>query len=123
MRFFDLQLTKIYRFYIKYGEKDVPAYLSVLLLSLFQSFNLLSIIFIGISLTKGKFSYTNFQIILTMLPVLIFNLVRLSRIGGVEKLNQKFKDSELQSSLNPIVYFVLSLAILILLRIVGWFPL
>ncbi len=120
--FYDIMFIRIYQLYIKYGEKDIPVYMSLLLLSLFETFNIFSILFIFIGILNNGFTFSKFWIISICCSVMIFNSLRIYKVIGVGNLLRKYSAPRIRSSIHPFYYFAASLTILLILRLLGIFP-
>jgi len=124
LKYFDILLIRIYNQYISWGEKDIPKLTSMLVLSLFQSMNVLAIMFLIRSLIENKpWYFPKFYIVITMVLVLLMDYIRVFRIIGFDKLLQRYNEPfQRKVFLHPVLYFVLSISLLILLRFFNLFP-
>ena len=94
LEFYDRLFISIYKLYTKEGKANRPAWISILLLSFFQSINILSVVFIF------------------FLFGLIFNCARIYKIIGLQNLIERYPDYNCKQKIHPALYFVFSLIVL-----------
>lgn len=120
--YFDKLFVRVYRQYIKWGEDDVPGVYALMVVSLFQAFNILAIIFLTIGISKGRaWNFDKLAVTGMTLVFLAFNYIRIYKLIGIKTFLEKYQDN-LRLTFHPILYFVVSLGMLIVLRILGMFP-
>ncbi|MFL9485562.1 hypothetical protein ACI6Q2_22465 [Chitinophagaceae bacterium LWZ2-11] len=124
LTYFDKLFAGIYYWYISKKETDIPALYGLLVVSLFQAFNVFAIIFlIGGILYGRNWEFDNIKIIAIMVAVLAFDYVRIYKVIGFKNVISKYDTTESrQVKLSPILYYILSILILVILRLIGFFP-
>lgn len=122
--YFDKLFAKIYYWYIAKNEKNIPALYSILIISLFQAFNVLSLIFlIGGVMYKRNWTFTTVEIIFVMALTLAVDYIRFYRVIGFKLLVQKYYSQESRKvGFHPALYFLLSILVLVILRLAGLYP-
>jgi len=122
-QYFDKLLIRTYFQYLKWNEKDIPKYKSILIISLFQSFNLVFIFFLIMGLIVGnRWKFPTYWMAVVMISVLCVNLLRL-KVLGFEKLVKRYNSPSIRKvKVHPVIYFGLSLGCLFLLKFIGLFP-
>lgn len=120
--FFDILFVRTHRQYVKWKEKDMPGLYALMVVSLFQSLNILFFIILIVGSTKGE-NWSISKSMMTMLSLIILgiNAFRIYKVIGIKKILAKYNDN-LRLPLHPIIYFVISVGALVILRIVGIFP-
>lgn len=122
IRFFDVLFIRTYKQYIKWKEKDVPGLYGLMVISLFQAFNILFFIVIIIGSSKGRnWSVSKAELTILSLIILAINAFRIYKIIGIKNLFTRYENN-LHLIIHPIVYFVISLGALAVLRIINIFP-
>ena len=123
LNFYDRLFVRIYKFYFKNCENDTPIWLSMFLMTLFQCFNVLSVMFLLLGIFSGKYFKFPIQAMLIVLLLdLFFNCIRTFKIIGFGNLIDKYYNETNKGRLHPFGYFLLSLLILLTLRFFGFFP-
>lgn len=124
MEYFDLVFIKIYYQYIRWNDKSTPETSAILILSLFQGFNVLFFIFlIKGFLQKTDYDFSKINLLFVAFLVLLFNYIRIFRVIGFEKFISKYEAKrDIKLPIHPIFYFLISLILLVILRIFGFFP-
>ena len=113
LEFYDRLFISIYKLYTKEGEANRPAWISILLLSFFQSINILSVVFILFGILYGKsLSYLLPCVFIFFLFGLIFNCARIYKIIGLQNLIDRYPDYNCKQKIHPALYFVFSLIVL-----------
>jgi len=123
LNFFDTLFVKIHNQYIVWKEKDIPHVYSILILSLFQSLNIISILILAKGLfEKGEWILMKWQIIVIMIAVLAVDYIRIFKIIGLKNIVNKFTSNNSISHFHIFLYFLISIAFLIALKLVNFFP-
>jgi hypothetical protein len=113
LEFYDKLFISIYKLYSKHGETNKPAWISILLLSLFQSINILSVIFILFGFLYGKsLTYLLPCVFIFFLFGLVFNCARIYKIIGLQNLIDRYPDYNRKQKIHPALYFVFCLIVL-----------
>jgi len=124
MAYHDKLFAKIYFWYISKKENDIPALYSILLISLFQMFNVLAFIFLFGGIFYGRnWSFSKIEIIILSFAILLFDYVRIYQVIKFKTLIARYSTPESRKmSLHPVLYFALSILLLVILRLVGFYP-
>lgn len=124
IRYFDIVYIRTYRQYLKWGEKDIPKLTAVLVLSLFQSLNVISLYIIIRNLLEGnQWTLFKWHIIAIMITVASLDYLWIFRLRNFDELNEKYdRLSRGKIVLHPIIYFIISIGILFVLKEVNMFP-
>lgn len=124
LKYFDILYVRIYWQYIKWKEADIPKLTSILVLSFFQSMNVLAVYFFIRSLFEREpWFFSKLQIIIIMVVVVLMDYVRIFKVIGFERLLKRYEDpSKRKVVLHPIIYFVVSIAMLFFLKLLNLFP-
>ena len=106
------------------NKGGIPKYTSILVISLFQSFNILSLYILINGLTNGSnWEISSLQIIGLQCTMLFLDYVRFYRVLSFEKLLQKFEEDEnVTKHLHPAIYFIGTLILMVVLRLFNFFP-
>lgn len=122
LTYFDILFVRTYRQYVKWKETDMPGLYALMVVSLFQTLNILFLIILVIGVSKGRsWSIGKAEITLLALAIIGINSIRIYKVVGVKKILAKH-EKEVGLLIHPIVYFVLSIGGLVILRIIGIFP-
>lgn len=123
-KYFDVLFVRIYNQYIRWNERDIPKLYSILILSLFQSMNVLAIYFLVRSLfEKDVWVFPKLYVPIIMILIVIIDYIRIFKIIGFNKLVQRYEEpSKRKLVLHPVFYFIISIAILVFLRFLNLFP-
>ena len=123
-KYFDILFIRIYNQYIQWNEDDIPKLTSILILSFFQSMNVLAAYFFVRSLIeKDAWVFPKIYILPTMVLVLAIDYLRIFKIIGFNKLLLRYSEpSNRKLIFHPILYFVVSIAMLVILKVVDLFP-
>ena len=123
-KYFDLLFIRIYKQWVKWGEKDTPKLNSILTLSFFQAMNILAIYFFLRSLfEKDKWNIPKLHIIIIMALMLLLDYIFFFKIISFDKLLLRYNDNNGDKViLRPWLYILISILILIALRIFHLFP-
>jgi hypothetical protein len=122
LNYFDKLFVRVYRQYQTWKEQDIPGIYALMVVSLFQAINLLFVITLIVGSQKGRdWSLSKGQLLVISLGILFFNAIRIYRSIGIEKMLTKYQNN-LRLPVHPVVYFLISLALLVLTRILKMFP-
>jgi len=96
----------------------------MLVISLFQAFNVMAIIFLVGGVLYGRnWVITKLDIIVLLVVMLIFDYIRIYRIIGFQTMLERYHSKESRTvKLHPAIYFCASCLLLGLLRLIGFFP-
>src|SRR5216684_4120736 len=105
--YFDKLFVRIYLWYIAKKENDIPALYSILIISLFQTFNALAIIFlVGGIFYKRNWVFSKIEIILVAVLALAFDYIRIYRIIGFKAILARYStQASRKVRLHPVMYF------------------
>lgn len=122
--YFDKIFVRIYNQYVKWKDQGSADLTAILLISLFQCFNVMAFIFfIGGILHGRNWTFSKIEMVIVGLIVLAFDYIRIYRIIGFKAMLERYSTQESRKvSLHPIVYFILSILILVILRVIGLYP-
>lgn len=122
--YFDKFFVRIYYQYIKWKDQGSADLTAILVLSLFQTFNVLAVVFaVGDLWYRRNWGFSKIEMGIVGVIVLTFDYIRIYRIVGFKILLDRYSTSESRkASLHPLVYFFLSILILVILRIIGLYP-
>jgi hypothetical protein len=122
LRYFDILFVRTYRQYVKWKETDMPGLYAMMVVSLFQTLNILFLIILVIGVSKGRnWSIGKAEITLLALGVIAINSIRIYKVVGIKNILTKH-ENKLGLLIHPIIYFILSIGALVVLRIIGIFP-
>jgi len=123
-RYFDKLFARISRWYASFQGEETPALTSMLVISLFQAFNVMAIIFLVGGVLYGRnWVITKLDIIVLLVVMLIFDYIRIYRIIGFQTMLERYHSKESRTvKLHPAIYFCASCLLLGLLRLIGFFP-
>ena len=71
---------------------------------------------------KKDITYEKWKIFLVMIVILILDYIRFYKVKGITNLVQEYNDASNKNRLNPIIYFILSIAYMVLLKFLGFIP-
>ena len=122
--YFDKIFVRIYYWYISKNEEDIPALYSLLIVSLFQIFNLMALIFLIGGVVYGRnWTFSKLEIVVLCVIVLAVDYIRIYRIIGFKNVINRYSLKESRDvKLHPILYFCISILILVILRLIGLYP-
>ena len=124
LKYFDLLFIKFYYWAISLNDKNTPQVSALILLSFLQYLNILFIFFlIKGGLDKNSWGVSILKILVICFSVLLLNYFRIFRIVGLKKFINKYEDLRYTKLLiHPVIYFLLSIALLVVLKLIGFFP-
>lgn len=122
--YFDKIFVRIYNQYVKWKDQGSADLTAILLISLFQCFNAMAFIFfIGGILYGRNWTFSKIEISIVAVLILAFDYIRIYRIVGFKTLLNRYSTPESRKvSLHPVMYFILSILILVILRLIGFYP-
>lgn len=124
LKYFDKLFVRIYNWYASFQGENTPALTSILVISLFQAFNLLALIFlVGGVLYRRNWVVTKLDIIILLVVMAAFDYIRIYRIIGFKAILERYNSSESRVvKLHPAIYFCASILLLGMLRLIGFYP-
>jgi len=124
LKYFDKLFVRIYRWYAGIKGEGTPALSSILIISLFQAFNAMALIFFAGGVLHGRnWVVTRLEIVVLCIVLLAFDYVRIYRVIGFENILKRYDTKESRDvKVHPAVYFIASILLLVLLRLVGFYP-
>lgn len=122
LTYFDILFVRTYRQYVKWKETVMPGLYALMVVSLFQTLNILFLIILVIGMSKGRnWSIGKAEITLLALAIIAINSIRIYKVVGIKNILAKY-EKKVRLPIHPIFYFILSIGALIILRVVGIFP-
>ncbi|MGC4038180.1 MAG: hypothetical protein QM764_19615 [Chitinophagaceae bacterium] len=114
LEFYDKLFISVYKLYAKKNISLLPVWIGILILSLFQGINILSVLFIFFWFVFGGDSLGFFVPALLSVSALglLFNYLRIYKLIGVQNFLERYSDCKTGET-HPIMYFVISLLLLL----------
>jgi hypothetical protein len=122
--YFEKVFVRIYHQYVVWKDETNPDVTAILLLSLFQTFNVLALIFLIGSIFNGiNWTFSRIEMLGVGVLVLVADYIRIYRIVGLKTILAKYDTSEKRKlRLHPLLYFLISLCLLAILKMAGLCP-
>lgn len=122
--FFDKLFVRIYSWYASFQGENTPALTGILVISLFQAFNLMALIFFVGGVIYGRnWTITKLEIVTLLVVLAILDYIRIFRIVGFKTMLARYNSRESRAvKLHPAIYFCASILLLVILGTVGLFP-
>jgi hypothetical protein len=122
--YFDKLFVRIYKWYESKQGENTPAVSTILLVSLFQVFNLMALIFLVGGVLYGRnWVITKLDIIILCIVMLAFDYIRIYKVIGFTAMLERHNSKESRAvKLHPALYFCASILLLVILRLIGFYP-
>src|SRR5690606_2413307 len=90
LTYFDILFVRTYRQYVKWKETDIPGLYALMVVSVFQTLNILFLIILVIGVSKGRsWSIGKAEITLLALVVIAINSIRIYKVVGIKNILSK----------------------------------
>ena len=124
LKYYDKLFVRIYYQYVAWKDEGSPDLTAILLISLFQAFNIIAVIFLGGSILWGRnWVFPKLGLIGVGLAALAFDYIRIYHVIGFKKFVDRYHTPESRKlRLHPVPYVIISLLILLVSRLLGLYP-